>query len=127
MALPTDPLTTFDPADDWLDYLCLDGQEQVTFSSVGPAGASAVSVANAVGLAVPHAEVRDSDGLFAEGDRVWHLPVGLLGGLAPKAGDTVLDAAGVLWVAYGAGGVRLICQGTAWRLVCHRSKASRPL
>ena len=99
----------------------------------GQRGAIEVSVVvpNAVGLVYQEREAALSGGLFDVGDRAWHIPRAQLqlpggGELSPREGDTVTQRDGTQWVAHGQG-CNQIAFGTAYRMVCYRSKKQLPV
>ena len=116
------------------DERLLDGTQAATFTSVNPAGNVVQAVADALAFDYGHREALASGGAFAAGDRGWRLPLAGMAGLAPKEGDTVTGADGVVWVVYGEG-ITLEAEGLApaagaglaWSVVCYRSRKGQPL
>jgi hypothetical protein len=96
------------------DYLCWDGTEAITLSSVTRTGARQVAVPIAKGRNIRSRERSPSGGVYAGYERNWHLPARLLPeDFVPKIGDVITDGDGVRWTALTADFQRLKCR---WQL-----------
>lgn len=80
-----------------LDYLLWDFPEAATLTSVRDGQDLTAAVTHALRGQPSIKERAPTGGVYTGTDLLWLLPGVLLGGLTPKPGDTVTDAAGVIW------------------------------
>lgn len=101
------------------DYEIFDGTETVTFSAVaaGAVSSTDTTVTSALRRAVQKNQLGGELALTPQ-DLVWHLPVATLTG-TPKVGDTITDAASVVWNMLA---VSLDTLGSRWRCITRRQR-----
>jgi hypothetical protein len=107
------------------DYLVAgaDNGETVSLTCVRGSTTTTLTVASAEPRDLTNREIQASGGYFEHGDREWMFGAAqLTGGITPKRGDRLTDAAGVIW--YLREGCRLDPLGAVWNCPSSRKAGS---
>ena len=102
------------------DYLIFDNTEAVTVTLKRAAGDTARSVTSALQRAVTRNDSQTAGVQIGSDSTVWHIANDeLTSGDAIKEGDTITDAASVVWTVKG---VSFGTFETRWRCVCVKQR-----